>query len=258
MKITSALLLGGLTLLASLASAQEPDRYKTGQIKVGDRILADAIGLGKPDTCTVIGTTELTGAYMPGYTNQYLIRCDHKAWTTVSATSKQVQPSGQANVMQNGQAAAQHPPAGANEFGTRNPRSCQPISGAMISPAQAAYLVTCAREQITGHRLYLVDGVRVSSITASRYDPHTQTGFTNMDVSVPPFAIRGALQSWSCGTVDANFSSTYNNFGKSCIRYNEKNAGGYCYKMRDGRWSCNMHDTGLSESDKQYNVGPPS
>jgi hypothetical protein len=105
-----------LGLASSALCLGEGQRYKTGQIKVGDRVLADSIGLGKPDTCTVIGTTELTGAYMPGYTNQYLIRCDKEAWSSVPATADKVKLAGQANVLNSGAAAAAQPAAGANKY----------------------------------------------------------------------------------------------------------------------------------------------
>src|ERR1700742_4080376 len=125
MSTKTALALSLFIVTASLISAQdESKRYKTGQIKVGDRVLADPVGLGKPDTCTVIGTLELTGAYRPGYTNQLNIRCDHNAWTTVPATGDKVKLAGQPNVVASGAAGAAQPPPGSNKYGTRNPRTC--------------------------------------------------------------------------------------------------------------------------------------
>ena len=69
-----------------LLAQDEAQRYKTDQIQVGDRVLADPVGLGKLDTCTVIGTAELAGDYRPGYTHQYQIRCDHNARSSVATT----------------------------------------------------------------------------------------------------------------------------------------------------------------------------
>ncbi|MEO8281242.1 MAG: hypothetical protein ABI564_16200 [Ideonella sp.] len=258
MKILRMSLVIALSLAAFVVQAQDDkQRYRTGQFKVGDRVLADAIGLGAPDSCTVIGTTELTGSFMPGYTNQLLLRCDHKAWSSVAATADRVKPGGEANVVANGSAAAQQPPAGSNAYGTRNPRTCEAFNGSSISPAQAAQLVTCSHEKISGGQIYLVDDVKVTSISTGHYDPRTQTGFTNMDTSLPPKEIEGSLVQSICGPVDAKFDSPYNNYGKNCNRINQKHAKGYCFKQRTGAWSCSMSDVMVSTEDKQYRVGPP-
>lgn len=151
MRITAAVLLIAFSFTPFSASCQdEAQRYKTGEIKVGDRVLADPIGLGKPDTCTVIGTNELTGNYRPGYTNQYQIRCDHNAWSTVPATGDKVKLAGQANVLSSGAAASAQPSPGANKYGTRDPHTCvntKAPAGATIDSAHAKQYFICQAEK---------------------------------------------------------------------------------------------------------------
>lgn len=128
----------------------EAQRYETGQIKSGERVLADPVGLGKPDTCTVIGTTELKGSCRPGYTNQYLIRCDQKAWSSVSATGDKVKLSGEAGVSTAVTAVA------GNQYGTRDPRTCATRKRSTIDAGHAGRYFTCEAEKISGNLLYLV------------------------------------------------------------------------------------------------------
>ncbi len=203
MRITAAVLLIAFSFTPFSASCQdEAQHYKTGEIKVGDRVLADPIGLGKPDTCTVIGTNELTGNYRPGYTNQYQIRCDHNAWSTVPATGDKVKLAGQANVLSSGAAASAQPSPGANKYGTRDPHTCvntKAPAGATIDSAHAKQYFICQAEKVSGNMLYLVENVNVEVGGPTRYDPRTQTGFSQMDTRISPIAIRGSF--WNTSAV---------------------------------------------------------
>src|SRR5436305_3513820 len=155
---------------------------------MGDRVLADPVGLGKPDTCTVIGTTELTGSYMPGHTSGYQIRCDHNAWSSVPATRDKVKLAGQPNVLSSGAASAAQPPAGSNKYGTCNPHTCQDTkvpSGSTIDPAHARQYLICQAERVSGDMFYLVKDVKLEVGGPTRYDPLTQTGFSQMDTRIP-------------------------------------------------------------------------
>lgn len=260
MKNSKALLLV-IFFIVSLAPAQdEAQRYKTGQIKVGDRVLADPVGLGKPDTCTVIGTTELTGSYRPGYTNQYLIRCDKEAWSSVPATGDKVKLAGQANVVNSGAAANARPPQGANKYGTRDPHTCantKDPAGKTIDAAHARQYFICQAEKVSGDMLYLVENVTVEVGGPTSYDPRTQTGFSQMDTRIPPIAIRGSFLQYQCSTLDAKFDSRFNNFGKNCNTYLNRKATGYCYKTTFGDWNCSMNDVMKADDDKHFRVPPP-
>ena len=249
-----------VSIIPSIVHCQDDSRrYRTGNIKVGDRVLADPVGLGKPDTCTVIGTTELTGNYMPGYTNQYLIRCATKAWSSTPATADKVTLAGQPNVLSTGAGNAR-PPAGANKYGTRNPRSCvntKAPAGSMIDAAHAREYFICQAEKEFGTYLSLVENVSVEVGGPTVYDPRTQTGFTHMDTRIPPIAIRGNFLSYMCSSVDAQFDSRFYNLGKSCNTQLNRKAAGYCYKTTFGDWSCTMNDLFIAQSDKKYYVAPP-
>lgn len=153
---------------------------------------------------------------------------------------------------------AEAPKSGENAFGTRNPRSCPSSGPGVPSLALAAELVTCAREGRSLHSETLVDSVRVVSMVKSRYDPQTQTGFTNMDTTVPPMAITGSLLAWSCREQDGPaVMPKYSNVGKNCSRGTETHATGYCWKLRTGAWSCVMSDTGGTITEKQYDIPGP-
>ncbi len=254
-------LLASLVLAGSNAWCQdEAQRYKTGQIKVGDRVLADPVGLGKPDLCTVIATNELTGNYRPGYTNQYQIRCDHQAWSSVPATAEKVKLAGQANVLTSGAVSAAQPPAGSNRYGTRNPHTCADTkapAGPTIDPAHAREYLICQAERVSGDMLYLVEDVKVEVGGPTRYDPRTQTGFSQMDTRIPPIAIRGSFLQYQCSALDAKFDSPFNNLGKNCNTYMNRKATGYCYKTTFGDWNCSMTDVMTASDDKHFRVAPP-
>jgi hypothetical protein len=262
MRIVPAVLLIAFSLMPFPASCQdEAQRYKTGEIKVGDRVLADPVNLKKPDTCTVIGTDELTGSYRPGYTNQYRIRCDHEAWTSVAATGDKVKLAGQANVLNSGAAASAQPPAGANKYGTRDPHTCantKAPAGNTIDSAHAKQYFICQAEKVSGNMLYLVENVTVEVGGPTRYDPRTQTGFSQMDTRISPIAIRGSFLEYQCSVLDAMFDSRFNNFGKNCNTYLNRKATGYCYKTTFGDWNCSMNDVFKSDDDKHFNVAPPA
>jgi hypothetical protein len=265
-----------LTLAASLVTIatltlpaqDESTRTKSGLVKIGDRILANPTFNGPMDTCTV---TAIRASSRPGYDGDYIIHCDHDPWTSVPATGdhmKLIAQTPAAKTAAPQPAAAVNPPpaaapvraaAAGNAFGSRNPRSCSAVTGGTPSTAVAAQLVACAREGDSRQNAeYLVDNVRVTSMTPSRYDPHTQTGFTNMDTSVAPIAIRGSLQSWSCRPQDPpTVMAKYSNVGQNCSWQDEPVATGYCYKMRSGAWNCTMADVSSTNNQKKYNVPPP-
>lgn len=97
----------------------------------------------------------------------------------------------------------------------------------------------------------------VEIVGPTRYDPYTQTGFTKIDTRILPIAIRGSFLKYQCGVVDAKFDSRFNNAGKSCNTYLNRNASGYCYKTIKGDWNCSMNDVFKTRKNKYFNVAPP-
>src|SRR5579884_2876110 len=89
------LLLCAFVLIPAYASGHAQDesrRYKTGQIKVGDRVLASAVSNQPGDTCFVTGIHDASG-WRPGYDGDFQLRCDHSGITSVPATGDHVQPA---------------------------------------------------------------------------------------------------------------------------------------------------------------------
>jgi hypothetical protein len=280
--IRAALALLALAGLADPALAQEESlRYRTGTIRVGDRILASAVANGSGEPCTVTAIRDAS-AWRPGYDGDFLLQCDDGSFlSSVPATGDHARPiptvaragptGGAATAVtavparvQATQAAAPAPPAttptagGGNTFGTRDPQPC-PRVVSKPSPSEAAQLVACAREgQSSKYTEYLVQDVRVTSMSGSSYDPRVQTGYVNMDTTVAPIAIKGSLVTWDCRQVDGpGVMAKYSNAGQNCGRQTERNATGYCYRLRTGQWSCSMTDIAVAQADKQYDLPPP-
>lgn len=283
--------LAGVTAVLSLISfnghaQDESQRFRSGQVKVGDVIGANPTHNGPMDPCVV--TEIVPDPVRKGYDGDYVVKCDKAPWTRVSATGdharimpQTTQPtaapalshtpasSPQLNLSLGPAArpAPVHPataPAaraanGGNAFGSRDPRSCAPVTGGTPSAASAAALVACSREaQTRQHEEWLVSNVRVTSMQTSTYNPYTQTGFTNMDTGVAPIAIVGTLDSWQCREQDPpTVLAKYSNVGANCSHHAEGHATGYCYKMRTGAWSCSMWDTNPATTKTEYNVPPP-
>ena len=250
-------LAAGATLPHAALAQNEANRIHAGTFKVGDRISADPIGISKWDTCTILSARPMP--YDASKVDAFQIRCDHNAWSDVIATTDRVRTTSEANVVESGASRAQ-PPAGANKYGTRDPRTCAdtraPSSGA-ISAAQATQYFICQAEQVSGQYLYLVENVSVEVGGPARYDPRTQTGFSNMDTRVPIYPIRGSFLEYQCSEVDAKFDSRYNNFRKNCNTYLNRKATGYCYKTTFGDWNCTMNDVMKAQDDKHFQVAPP-
>ncbi len=145
-----------------------------------------------------------------------------------------------------------------NAFGTRDPRPCPTVASAP-SKAQAEQLVACFREAQSSNRSeVLVESPIVASMTPSRYDPRTQTGFVNMDTTTAPIAIRGSLVAWACRPIDGSaVAAKYSNVGQNCDRQIERNAIGYCYRMRTGAWTCAMNGVSIADADREYRLAPP-
>jgi hypothetical protein len=255
----------------------ESRRVRSGRVKVGDRIMADPTSTNSPNMVSCVVLSISVASYKPGYDGDYKIQCDHSGWSSVSATEDHMrvipQTAASARPVATGvqatasntvaaapvQAVAVPRPAGGNAFGTRNPRTCPASGPGTPSLALAAELVACAREWQSRRSESLVDNVRVTSLVKSQYNPYTQTGFTNMDTSVPPMAITGSLLAWSCREQDPPTAmAKYSNIGKNCSRGTETHATGYCWKQRTGSWSCDMSDTGGTITDKQYDVLGPT
>lgn len=281
LKVAAAL----ASLLPLFSYAQdESRRFKSGQVKVGDNIMANPTNVGAMESCTVLEI--VPDPVRAGYDGDYVIKCEHSWWTRVSATgdhsriipqtsaipAQQVpqnpatsaytrtttSSTSRPNTNANALPATQPVTAGGNAFGTRNPRTCPNFTGSTPSNAVAAQLVACYREgQSRQNMEYIVGNVTVTSMTTSKYDPHTQTGFTNMDTGVAPIAIRGTVDSWACRPQDGPaVMAQYSNVGHNCTKSSEPNATGYCYKLRTGAWSCAMNDT-TGSMQSQYNVAPP-
>lgn len=258
---------------------------KSGQVKVGDIILANPTFNGPMSPCKVLEI--VPDPVRADYDGDYVVHCDNAPWTRVAATGDHMRlappppppppPNPPAAMLAHRSAttparlvraaapasapAAVPPPApGANAFGTREPQtSCPAVRGGTPSPAAAAQLVACAREgQSRQNDEELVADVVVTSMTQSKYNPYTQTGFTNMDTSVNPVEIKGHLRNWSCRPQDPpTVMAKYSNVGHNCSYAYEPTDSGYCWKQRTGTWSCVMSDVTNSRTDRQYDIAPP-
>jgi len=259
-RITSVIVALSIALTHAASGQDTEQRYKTGQIKVGDRIVADPLGINRPDTCTVISTREMPDSYKRGYTESYGIRCDHKPWDSVIATDKYVKLAGQPNAVASGAAAAR-PPAGANRFGTREPHTCantKAPAGTRIDAAHAREYLLCQAEGVKGDFLYLVENLTLEVGAPDPMAVRERFGFSEIDMRVTPIAIRGSFQSYQCKPLDAQFDSRFYNLGKNCNVYDNRHAAGYCYKNTWGDWKCSMTDLNVNGDDRHFQVPPPS
>jgi hypothetical protein len=252
-KSWAAVVCAALALAGTAQAQDEAKRYKTGQIKIGDRV--EIPWAGKWTPCTVLGARLMPGD--PSKIDAYQIRCDQGYPSDAIADTDHVRPSAASAPSWNVVDAAKVGPKGANAYGARNPHTCGPVRAGGLTPAVAVQAFICGSEHESGHQLWLVENVSVRIVGPTRYDPHIQTGFTNLDVSVPPYAITGSYVQYQCDHQEADPKAYGYNYDRNCARYVERNAKGYCWKNRAAAWSCVMNDLGVPESDKNPHTAPP-
>jgi len=148
--------------------------------------------------------------------------------------------------------------ANANKYGTRDARTCKemkaPVNGAVTAALAQTYVV-CDREKISGPYLHLVENVKAEVAAGRPYNPNLDINFPEIDVRFPVYPIRGSLTSYQCYAVNPNFTVSLP--GKNCIRYEEPQSKGFCYKTTFGDWRCHMADLSYTNENFFPGVAPP-
>lgn len=241
--------------IATVASAQsEPNRYNTGDFKVGDRVSADPMVIKKWQPCTVTGTRPIPGR--PNKLDSVEIRCDNGLSYSAIATTDELQKlqGGPAAPSWNVTEASKVGPKGATPYGTRLPHTCGSLKGP-LTPALAKEAFICRSEHVSGDMMYLVEQV---NIQLGGNTPYTRVwgGFEGWDGHTPLRALRGAYVGYQCARQDADPHSRFYNYGRNCNRYDYRSGTGFCWRTTFGDWQCSLTAFANSE-DKHFNVAPP-
>ncbi|HEV2562657.1 MAG TPA: hypothetical protein VGT78_11005 [Rhizomicrobium sp.] len=135
-------------------------------------------------------------------------------------------------------ASAQSQPAQGAAFGTHEPRTCPSRKIAGVPNAnQARALFVCDSEAYAGGYVYLVSDVAVQIGKSRPYNAWSDSGHSDIDVSLPVYPIQGHFTSWQCGQRSAMLGQDPN---RNCIRTDATEATGSCYKSTFDEWHCGM------------------
>ena len=144
-----------------------------------------------------------------------------------------------------------------NKFGTRDPRTCAntkaPARG-VITAALAIQYFICQKEKVSGSYLDLVENVKIE-IGGGRPYSRTDQGFSDVNVKVPLYPIRGSFKQYTCEVEDPNYNVSKP--GQNCTTWEKRKATGYCYKTTFGDWRCDMTDIHVADDDFHSRVAPP-
>lgn len=248
-----------------------------GAYRPGDRVECDAAKIGQYRRGTVVpfakGDFQPTGTYYrvhidgSSFSEGFECATTHmRAITDASATLAQgptaVAPVAQPSPALQPPVKVVAPPAtlpGVNPFGTRDPRTCAdtkaPIRGAITADLALRYFI-CRAERFSGTDLYLVDRVKVEVGGGRPYNPRSDINYSEIDVTVPIYPIRGSYLQHQCTRVFSEPGTLYN-VGKNCASSDNRNATGSCYKTTFGDWRCSMFDLNQTSSDRHFQVPPP-
>ena len=144
------------------------------------------------------------------------------------------------------------------KYGTRDPRTCEemkaPAKG-VISSALATKYFICAAERIDGQYLILLENVKVEVGAGRPYNPNMDINVPEIDVRFPLYPIRGSHTLYQCKNPETDYISVP---GKTCHRYEHKNAKGSCYKTTFGDWRCYQTELFIPNENITLNVPPPT
>ncbi len=155
-------------------------------------------------------------------------------------------------------AAAQEKKSIGERYGSREPRACgdmkAPARGAITAALAVKYFI-CAAEKVDGQYLYLVENVKVEVGTSRPYNPNMDLNVPEIDVRFPLYPIRGSHDLYQCKDPKNDYIRIP---GKTCVRYEHRNAKGFCYKTTFGDWRCYQTDLNIPNENIFMDVPPPT
>ncbi len=136
-------------------------------------------------------------------------------------------------------------------FGARDPVACPTLrQSTPPTPEQAALLVRCKRETISGGELWLVENVKVALGAPRAFrDLYNVIAMPEADVTKPVYPIRGGW-TWSVCR-ERRFVADRE---RNCRESDVIDAVGACWQTKAGAWACAM--SGRTQPARQ-GTSPP-
>lgn len=139
--------------------------------------------------------------------------------------------------------AVSGPPEYNAYFEARKPRKCNAVTHAP-NATEAAALVQCAHDDERNTNTYLVQNVKVTTMTPPRpFNYAMDAGLSEVDTNGQVFDMRGSYSIAQCDGVNDYAKNT----GKNCRYTDADTAKGGCWKTSYGSWTCELGSMHLGD-----------